>query len=157
VVNYKVSVRAIARAIDRGNYKVSVRAIDRGNYKEVKEIVAKATHKPPSRVRYEQSHPTVSCRLDKDEYDLLKQRLEDLGVSFAAFVKDSLGLLQIKMPDIDEARGEGYNQAVEDYQIWYYCAVCRKRIDIKPNSDSHKAIIGYMKDKGWAHASCQRH
>ena len=53
----------------------------------------KATHKPPSRIRYEQSHPTVSCRLDKDTHALLKQRLEDLGgVSFADFVKDSLGL-----------------------------------------------------------------
>jgi hypothetical protein len=33
----------------------------------------------------------------------LKQRLEDLGgVSFADFVKDSLGLLQLKMPDVEE-------------------------------------------------------
>ena len=52
--------------------------------------MAKAIHKPPARVRYEQSHPTVSCRLDKDTHGLLKQRLEDLGgVSFADFVKDS--------------------------------------------------------------------
>ena len=148
MVNYKVSVRAIDRAIDRGNYK------------EVKEIVAKATHKPPSRVRYEQSHPTVSCRLDKDEYDLLKQRLEDLGVSFAAFVKDSLGLLQLKMPDIEEiketASGESYDQAMEEYQIWYYCAVCRKRIDMSPNGNDHKAMIGFMKEGGWAHASCHK-
>ena len=95
----------------------------------------------------------MSCRLDKDTHDLLKQRLEDLGgVSFADFVKDSLGLLQFKMPDIEEiketASGEGYNQAEKDYQIWYYCAVCGKRIDINPNSDSHKAIIGYIKGHG---------
>jgi len=122
---------------------------------------ARATHKSPSRTRYEESHPTVSCRLDKDTRDLLKQRLEDLGgVSFADFVKDSLGLLQLKMPDIEEiketASGEGYNQAIKDYQIWYYCAVCRKRIDIEPNDNSHKAMIAYMKEHGWAHASCHR-
>jgi len=65
----------------------------------------KGTHKPPARIRYEQSHPTVSCRLDKDTHDLLKQRLEDLGgVSFAYFVKDSLGLLQLKIPDIREIK-----------------------------------------------------
>ena len=64
---------------------------------------AKATHKPPSRVRYEKGHPTLSCRLDKDTHDLLKQRLEDLGgVSFADFVEDSLGLLQLKMPNVEE-------------------------------------------------------
>jgi len=130
--------------------------IYRANY------MVKGNHKPPSRVRYEKGHPTMSCRLDKDTHDLLKQRLEDLGgVSFADFVKDSLGLLQLKMPDVEEikeiASGEGYNQATEEYQIWYYCAVCQKRIDVVPNSDSHKAIIGYMKDKGWAHASCHRH
>jgi len=120
---------------------------------------AKATHKPPpARIRYEQSHPTVSCRLDKDTHDLLNQRLQDLGgVSFADFVKDSLGLLQLKMPDVEEIKeiawGEGYDQA----QIWYYCAVCGKRIDMSPNGNDHKAMIGFMKEHGWGHASCHEH
>ena len=123
--------------------------------------MVKATHKPPAQVRYEQSHPTVSCRLDRDTYTLLKQRLEDLGeVSFADFVKDSLGLLQLRLPDVkeikDEARGEGYIQAVEDHQIWYYCNVCGKRMEMSPNGNDHKAMIGYMKEHGWAHASCHR-
>ena len=108
-----------------------------------------ATHKPPARVRYEQSHPTVSCRLDRDTYTLLKQRLEDLGgVPFADFVKESLGLLELNM--------QGYNQAVEDWQIWYYCATCGERIDMDPNDDDHKAMIGYMKEHGWGHPSCHR-
>ena len=123
--------------------------------------MAKATHKPPARIRYEQSHPTVSCRIDKNTYDLLKQRLEDLGeVSFADFVKDSLGLLQLKMPDIEEIKetawNEGCNRAIRNYQIWYYCNVCGKRIDVKPTDDSHKTMIGYMKEHGWGHASCHR-
>ena len=121
----------------------------------------KATHKPPARVRYEQSHPTVSCRLSKDEYDLLKQRFEDLGgISFADFVKESLGLQQPKMPDIEEiketAYDEVYNQAIDDHQIWYYCAVCGKRIDMSPNGNDHKAMTGFMKEHGWGHASCHR-
>ncbi len=67
--------------------------------------MVKASHKPPARIRYEKSHPTVSCRLSKDTYDLLKQRLEDLGeVSFADFVKDSLGVLQLKIPDTKEIK-----------------------------------------------------
>jgi len=121
--------------------------------------MAKAIHKPPARIRYEQSHPTVSCRLSRDEYALLKQRLEDLGgISFADFVKDSLGLLQLKMPATEEIRyrewEEGYNDGVEEYQIWYYCAVCGKRMDMEPNTDAHKAMIGFMKEHGWGHASC---
>jgi len=119
----------------------------------------KATRKPPARLRYEQSHPTVSCRLDGDTHALLKQRLSDLGeVSFADFVKDALGTLQLKIPDIegikDEARGEGYIQAEEDHQIWYFCSVCGKRIAMSPNDDDHKEMIGYMKEHGWKHASC---
>jgi len=120
--------------------------------------MAKATHKAPARIRYEHSHPNMTCRLDRDTHTLLKQRLEDLGVSFAHFVKDSLGLLELKMPDTEEieatAWGEGYEQAAKDYQIFYYCAVCRKRIDMSPNGNDHKAMIGYMKEHGWGHASC---
>ena len=82
--------------------------------------MVKATHKPPARVRYEKSHPTVSFRLSTDEYELLKQRLEDWGgISFAEFIKQSLGLIQ---PDIDEIKlasyEEGYNQAKKEHQIW---------------------------------------
>jgi hypothetical protein len=122
---------------------------------------AKAAHKPPARVRYEQSHPTVSCRLSKDEYELLKQRLDDLGgVSFADFVKDSLGLLQLKIPDTKEikekARRAGYDQGKSDHQIWYFCAVCGKRVDVEPNNDSHSAIIRLMRQEGWGHKSCHR-
>lgn len=116
-------------------------------------------HKPPARVRYEESHPTVSCRLSKDEYDLLNQRLEDLGgVSFADFVKDSLGLLQLKIPETREikekAQRAGYDQGKKDHQIWYSCAVCGKRIDMSPNSNDHKAMIGYMREHRWGHTSC---
>ncbi len=122
-------------------------------------MVKKSSHKPPARVRYEQSHPAMSCRLDKDTHDLLQQRLEDLGgVSFADFVKDSLSLLQLKMPDAEEiketAQSEGYVQAIDDNQIWYYCAVCGERIDMDPNGNDHKAMIGYMKEQGWGHQSC---
>ena len=117
--------------------------------------MAKATHKPPARLRYEQSHPTMSCRLDKDSHALLKQRLEDLGgVSFADFVKDALGLFELRMPDIEKMKDEAYDQAKKDNQIWYFCAMCRKRMDVEPNSNSHKAIIGYMKEHEWAHSSC---
>jgi len=127
----------------------------------VRDKVKRPGHKPPARVRYEESHPTISCRLSKDEYDLLNQRLEDLGgVSFADFVRDSLGLLQLKIPETREikerARSTGYDQGKKDHQIWYYCSVCQQRIDMAPNSESHKAMTGYMKEHGWGHTSCQR-
>ena len=119
----------------------------------------KATkHKPPSRIRYEQSHPVISCRLPKADYDLLKQRLEELNISFATFVKSALDRLEIKMSKPKKAREEGYiqgyNKAKEEHQIWYFCNVCQERINISPDSESHKAIIQYMEEHGWGHKSC---
>ena len=114
--------------------------------------------KPPSRIRYEESHPVVSCRIPKADYDLLKQRLDERGISFATFVKEALGCLEAKLTPIDQARAEGYEQgykqATEDHQIWYHCKICQGRINIFPNSESHKAIIQYMNEKGWSHTKC---
>jgi hypothetical protein len=122
---------------------------------------AKAAHKPPARVRYEQSHPTVSCRLSKNEYDLLKQCLDDLGgVSFADFVKNSLKTIQLRIPETREikekARRLGYDQGKKEHQIWYYCDICKQRIDMVPNSESHKAMIRYMRENGWGHNKCHK-
>ena len=126
-----------------------------------KDKAKRPGHKPPARVRYEESHPIVSCRLSKDEYDLLRQRLEDLGgISFADFVKDSLSLLQLKIPETREikekARREGYDQGKKDHQIWYYCCTCGQRINMAPDSESHRAMVGYMREHCWAHTNCPR-
>ena len=119
----------------------------------------KSARQPPARARYEQSHPVVSCRLSRDEHDLLKQRLDDLGgVSFADFLKDALGVIRRDMGDVkrikETAYKAGYDQGKQDHQIWYRCAVCGQRIEVEPKSESHKAIIGLMKREGWGHASC---
>ena len=120
---------------------------------------ATTRHKPPSRIRYEESHPVMSCRLSRVDYALLKQKLEELGISFATFVKDALGRLEAKLDKAkEEAFEQGYEQGYEDatkeHQIWYLCNVCRGRIDVSPNSEAHKAIIQYMQENRWGHRSC---
>jgi len=120
-------------------------------------------HKPPSRIRYEKSHPTASCRLNKETYDLLKQRLAELGnASFADFVKDALGKLQFKISkseedaerEKEEAKKEGYRLATKEWQICYPCSVCKKKVALEPNSIDHHRIIDIAKEKHWAHESC---
>ena len=49
------------------------------------------TKKPPSRKRYEESHPVFSTRLDRDTLDRLKGHLKSTGYSRADFIKDNLG------------------------------------------------------------------
>lgn len=50
----------------------------------------KTYRKTPSRRRYEEQHPTRTCRLNKEDNDLLQQHLKHTGRSFADFVKDHL-------------------------------------------------------------------
>lgn len=51
----------------------------------------KSVTSKPSRRRYEEKHPTVSFRLDREIYDRLREHLAGAGCSFADFIKDSLG------------------------------------------------------------------
>ncbi len=51
-------------------------------------------------------------------------------------------------------RTEAYNSARVQYEIWYYCAENGERINFVPNSDSHMAAIGYMREGGWGHHPC---
>lgn len=46
--------------------------------------------KKPSRIRYEQAHPTVSFRITRPTYERLKTTIGTLGQSFADRVKDHL-------------------------------------------------------------------
>jgi len=47
--------------------------------------------KPPSRRRYEEQHPTISVRLDKETRERLKEHLKGTGCSVADLIKDTLG------------------------------------------------------------------
>ena len=47
--------------------------------------------KSPSRNRYEEEHPTISGRVDKETKRHLKEHLEAAGCSYGEFIKDALG------------------------------------------------------------------
>ena len=119
--------------------------------------MAKDSHKPPSRIKYEQSHPTLSCRLDKKTHDLLDKRLKDNGLSFADFVKSQLGIVQLKIPDIkkiqSEAYQKGYAKATNDYRIQLFCRKCGKPMTVTPNDNLHKAMRNQFEGT-WFHSSC---
>ena len=54
--------------------------------------MAKAKHKPPSRIRYEQTHPVISIRVNKELYQKLKEVKEMGNKSFADILKEALGI-----------------------------------------------------------------
>ena len=54
------------------------------------------------------------------------------------------------------AFNSGYQRGVNENRIWYYCNICIEPIYIKPNSDSHKAVITLMRKTNWGHELCHK-
>ena len=115
----------------------------------------KRKHKPPSRIKYEQSHPVISTRISAQLHEQLKEYLASREESLADFIRESLGVQKPLIEEIEAtAWNKGYDQAEEDYRIIYPCSKCGKGIEMLPGSSSHKAIIEYLKEWGWVHKNC---
>ncbi len=117
--------------------------------------MVKTKHIPPSRIRYERSHPVISIRVDKETAERLRDLARESNKSLATLIKENLDLQE------DEHRkawskgyGEGYDKGRREHRVWYFCAICRKRIDLIPNSSSHHAVVKYMEEHGWGHKEC---
>lgn len=126
--------------------------------------MAKTTRKKaPSRVRYEQAHPTVSCRVPRQVYDRLKtvKRAEDK--SFADILKIGLGILEVQTKEQGEVRKQGraegyrkgYAEAERLYKVTYPCGVCRNMLMVT-STEEKQAIAQYMQQHGWGTRSATK-
>jgi predicted CopG family antitoxin len=117
--------------------------------------------KPPSRVKYEGSHPTVSCRVPKEVYDRLQAAKEAEGRSFVDFLKTGLGIIEVQAKEEGEVRkqahAEGYKRGYADaertFKVTYPCTVCRKTLTVTSPKEK-EAIRQYMQEHGWGHKEC---
>jgi len=117
--------------------------------------------KAPSRKRYEQSHPTVSCRVPKDVYDRLQAAKEMEGKSFADFLKIGLGVLEVQAKNEADlikqgyviGYKKGYAEAETTFKVTYPCSICGKALTVT-SQDEKEAIRGYMRENGWRHMAC---
>jgi len=116
-------------------------------------------HKPPARLRYEESHPNVTCRLDQEIYNQLNARLKELNVSFATFVKDALGNLELST---NKARKEGYEQGSNEAYAQAYedarqfdlgnCEECGEPLHWNLNTKAHQYTLDEIVNQvGFAH------
>jgi predicted CopG family antitoxin len=69
--------------------------------------------KTPSRIKYEQSHPTVSFRVSKELYDRLQSVKKAEGKSIAEVLKVGVGLLEVKVRKEKEIRDQAYEEGWE--------------------------------------------
>ncbi len=108
---------------------------------------------PPSRLRYEQEHPTVSFRVPRSLYLHLKEILGINEQSFADFVKEALGA---KTLNVEGAYINGYTAAKEAFLVTYRCTVCRKIVEVE-RSDAKAAARQFLEEiDGLEHEDCRR-
>jgi predicted CopG family antitoxin len=123
--------------------------------------MAKARKKAPSRVRYEQGHPTISCRITRELYDSLRKAKSTGGRSFADILKVGLGVLEANTRKEAElikqgyASGykKGYAEAESAFKVTYPCSVCGRQLTVT-SQDEKEAIRGYMQEHSWGHREC---
>ena len=117
--------------------------------------------KAPSRARYEQSHPTVSCRVSREIYDRLQTVKEADSKSFANILKVGLGLLEVEVEEKEkikrkghaEGYRKGYTEAERLYKVTYPCDVCGEMLTVTAKNEK-SAIKEYMQEHGWGHTEC---
>lgn len=125
------------------------------------------SRKPPSRLRYEEGHPTVSCRVSLDIYQRLDEARNREGKSLADFLKIGLGMIEVQAKKEAEvrkqasaegyARGhkEGYAEARRLYRATYPCGVCGQSLEVTTEAEK-EAVKKFMPERGWGHAECHK-
>lgn len=111
-----------------------------------------ATHKPPSRVRYEESHPVIAIRVDRGLYLQLMELKKNGDKSLGDILREALG---IQKANLQKAFDRGFEEAKERYCITYPCSVCGKPMEITHDT-TKEAVRRYMREHGWRHSSCIR-
>ena len=53
-----------------------------------------------------------------------------------------------------EGEATGYQRGVDENRITFQCAMCNQELWLPPNSEAHKAVIAFLKEKGWGHGEC---
>jgi hypothetical protein len=86
--------------------------------------------------------------LDKEAEKRYKSR------HFAEMNKTTATLQRAAETRAESEYNRGWAEAYKSYSISYPCSICGALITITPNSEVHRVIIGYLRDKGWAHTEC---
>ena len=110
---------------------------------------------PPSRLRYEQTHPTVTVRVSEE----MREKLTELKEVHDLSLGDVLRIgLETAKPDLDKAytQGltEGYEDAKDEYEVTYWCSGCRRRHMSITTDEEKQAAAQLMYDAGWESSAC---
>ena len=123
--------------------------------------MVKNKHKPPSRLRYENNHPTISFRVERSLYDKLKSLLAEKNQSISDFFKIALGEQQENYENAhnngyDEGYSIGYNEGYNEEHVRFSltCKKCGKPMifDKKNIPEIEQVLTNAFQN--WYHTSC---
>lgn len=117
--------------------------------------------KPASRMKYEQNHPVVSARVDRQLYNTLQAIKETEGLSNADLLKIAAGKLEVKIREekeiwrqgYDEGQLNGFELAESIFKITYPCGKCKRMMEVDTEEEK-EAIRKFMIESGWCHGDC---
>src|SRR3989442_15854772 len=109
-------------------------------------------HVPPSRIKYERKHPTISCRVSQQELQNLREVQTKTGLSLAQILRRGLGVL---LAETRNAYERGYRDGFERFRA--PCCLCGKpmEFDLKVEKDAEAKKTLLKAFEGWAHTTCQ--
>jgi len=110
----------------------------------------KKHHRPPSRVKYDNTHPIVSVRVEQELYKKLKNLQELSGKSVGDILREAL---KEQAPSAKKAHNLGYLKAMGKYRVTYRCSRCGDSMDLSTDAE-RKAAAEYMREHGWHHGEC---
>jgi DNA-directed RNA polymerase subunit L len=114
----------------------------------------KKVHKPPSRVKYDESHPTVSARVDQKLYDELKELQKLTKKSLTDILREAVRKQKPwAKAAYDIGHRVGYDSAKTEFGVTYRCSVCGSMLTVITEKEK-KAIVQYMREHPWRHAKC---
>ncbi len=119
----------------------------------------KAKHRPPSRVRYESQHPTVTCRVTKELKDKLDEARDKYGKSFADILKVGLGVQNATASaafadGVKAGVEQGKHEALQAVKL-DRCARCGKSLAWDLTDGAQVARLeGYLPERGLYHNTC---
>jgi len=112
----------------------------------------KHVSKPPSRIKYDSEHPTVSARVTKELRGKLDELQKKSGKSLGDILREAL---KVQKPMTEKAYASGYEDARRKYAVVYQCSVCGEDITIT-SEKAKRAAVAHMMENGWRHSACGR-
>jgi hypothetical protein len=114
-------------------------------------------HQPPSRIRYEKSHPCVTCRVSQAEYDQLDKIRQTQGKSFRQLLLTGAQMIDETVGDQEAAYREGWDDAKKDPIPLGVCPSCGKPMTWKlANEKDRQLLAETIETAGIAHSKCPK-